>query len=371
MRLATFNVENMFQRVKAMNLDTWAEGKPYLDACAQLNDLIQQVSYTSSIKAKILKIMKEHPGLLENGESTYIKLRKNKGDFIKKPKNKPAEIVAEGRKDWVGWFEMKTAPVKEIVTENTARVIELVNADVICIVEAENRTSLKRFNEEIIPSVQGQKYKHIMLIDGNDERGIDVGIMTKNNFEIVRMLSHVDDEDEKGVIFSRDCAEYEITTPKGNKLLLLVNHFKSKGYGNQASSDDKRLRQAKRVREIYNYYHDHGYEYIAILGDLNEIIAGPSLAPLVQGNNKLEDIMDHAKFVKDGRPGTHGNGTKSAKLDYILMSPELSKKVDKGGIERRGVWGGKNGTLWDILDTMKKKVDAASDHAVLWVDLDI
>ena len=31
------------------------------------------------------------------------------------------------------------------------------------------------------------------------------------------------------VIFSRDCAEYEIRTPNGNTLLLLVNHFKSKG----------------------------------------------------------------------------------------------------------------------------------------------
>jgi hypothetical protein len=32
MRLATFNVENMFDRVKAMNLDTWADGKKVLEA---------------------------------------------------------------------------------------------------------------------------------------------------------------------------------------------------------------------------------------------------------------------------------------------------------------------------------------------------
>ena len=50
----------------------------------------------------------------------------------------------------------------------------------------------------------------------------------------------------------------------------------------------------------------------------------------------------------DGRPGTHGNGTKSGKLDYILMSPELAKKAKLGGIERRGVWGGKNGDLFPI-----------------------
>ncbi len=47
--------------------------------------------------------------------------------------------------------------------------------------------------------------------------------------------------------------------------------------------------------------------------------------------------MKHEKFVGGGRPGTNGNGTKSGKLDYILMSPELTKKAKIGGIERRGV----------------------------------
>ncbi len=42
-----------------------------------------------------------------------------------------------------------------------------------------------------------------MLIDGNDERGIDVGLMTRDGRQITRIRSHVDDTD-KGVIFSRD-----------------------------------------------------------------------------------------------------------------------------------------------------------------------
>lgn len=28
MRLASYNVENLFARARALNLDTWAEGKP-------------------------------------------------------------------------------------------------------------------------------------------------------------------------------------------------------------------------------------------------------------------------------------------------------------------------------------------------------
>ena len=30
MRIATYNVENLFTRAKALNLDTWAEGKSIL-----------------------------------------------------------------------------------------------------------------------------------------------------------------------------------------------------------------------------------------------------------------------------------------------------------------------------------------------------
>jgi hypothetical protein len=111
----------------------------------------------------------------------------------------------------------------------------------------------------------------------------------------------------KVIIFSRDCAEYEIKTPLGNTLLLL-NHFKSKGYGKAAEAAAKRLRQATRVREIYDQYRNAGYEYIAVIGDLNEIPTEPPLDPLIRNGSTLTDIMVHPKFVGDGRPGTHGNG---------------------------------------------------------------
>ena len=38
--------------------------------------------------------------------------------------------MAGGREDWVGWLELKTERVNEIATQNTARVIKEVNADV-------------------------------------------------------------------------------------------------------------------------------------------------------------------------------------------------------------------------------------------------
>ena len=44
-----------------------------------------------------------------------------------------------------------------------------------------------------MPAVGGNPFTHVMVIDGNDERGIDVGLMTRKDFPIGFMRSHVDD----------------------------------------------------------------------------------------------------------------------------------------------------------------------------------
>ncbi len=369
MRLATFNVENMFERAKAMNLDTWADGKPVLEDFSRLNALIQKPDYTPDVASELLDLMQRNKGLLTVGKSKFIELREIRGQLARKWGGK-YEIAAAGRADWIGWFELVKEAVKQTAVENTARVIGLLQADVLAVVEAENRICLKRFNNDVMRAVGVEPFAHVMLVDGNDERGIDVGILTQQAFPILSITSHVDDTDDKGTIFSRDCAEYEIETAQGNTLLLLVNHLKSKGYGGAAASSAKRLRQAERVRAIYDQRIREGFEYVAVLGDFNDTPDSTALDPLVTGS-MLTDIMSHPAFQPDGRPGTHGNGAKSAKFDYILMSPRLCSRVIQGGIERRGVWGGKNGTLFPHLDTMKHATDAASDHAALWADIDL
>ena len=212
----------------------------------------------------------------------------------------------DGRNKWIGWFELKRETIKEAAIENTARVIREVNGDVFCMVEVENRISANRFNESVIPKVGGVKYDHVMLIDGNDDRGIDVGILTRQSFNIQSIVSHVDDIDTEGIIFSRDCPEYKIITPSNNTLLVLVNHFKSKGFGLQNENDAKRKRQAKRVRQIYDERIKEGFENIVIAGDLNDTPERDPLKPLLGNNSGLVDVMSHPKFVGDGRGGTMG-----------------------------------------------------------------
>jgi endonuclease/exonuclease/phosphatase family metal-dependent hydrolase len=371
MKLASFNLESLFDRAKALNLDTWTQGKTILDAYGSLNKLLAKPTYSPTDKAKILDGLDQLGVLKKDDAGPFVLLRQNRGKLLKRPKSGPVQVVAGGRGEWIGWLELKTEPVDEIATRNTAQVIRDVGADVFGVVEVDSRVALQRFNAQLLQAVQGTPYVHVMIIDGNDERGIDVGLMTRDGFPIVDMRSHVDDVKDGALVFSRDCPEYTISLPGGGQVLLLVNHFKSKGFGTPADSNLKRRRQAETVRQIYEARLQAGITRIAVIGDFNDTPDSAPLQPLLGQGSSLRDVSLHPQYQNDGRPGTFANGTKSEKFDYILLSPALFAAVTAAGVFRKGVWGGAHGMLWPIYPEMTTAVQAASDHAAIWVDLNV
>lgn len=127
--------------------------------------------------------------------------------FSRKRDGSGLSLVAKGRDSWLGWVELIKERTNEVSIENTARVLNAVKADIVCTVEVDNRTALKNFNDLLLKDF-GAEYKHTMLIDGNDDRGIDVGVLS--NYEIESIASHIDDDytdanGKKQKIFSRDC----------------------------------------------------------------------------------------------------------------------------------------------------------------------
>ena len=46
MRIATYNVENLFDRARVMNLQTWSDGREVRNDFAALNRLLGKVTYT-------------------------------------------------------------------------------------------------------------------------------------------------------------------------------------------------------------------------------------------------------------------------------------------------------------------------------------
>lgn len=380
-RIASFNVENLFTRPRAFNTTDWSLGRPALNAYREVNDLFSNTSYSVADKQRIRDLLVEldiytinDTGAIRRKRTQsprWAWLRKNRGKFDRQPKDstQSIQIIATGRAGWIGWVEMAKEPTDETSTRMTARVIREVGADIIGIVEAEDRPSLVRFNDEML----GGFYSHVMLVDGNDRRGIDVGIMTRGNFEIESIRSNVDTADATGIVFSRDCPEYKVRTPSGTDIHVLVNHFKSQSGG----GGSKRQRQAAEVRNIVDDLVVQG-QHVVVLGDLNE---GPTTADsqainlreLFINNSPLVDCYTLPNFQIGNRLGTYDSCGLRNRFDYILISQSLRTSFTGGGIFRKGLWGTRvtRPTNWTTYAEMTKSSEQASDHAAVFVDLNI
>jgi endonuclease/exonuclease/phosphatase family metal-dependent hydrolase len=369
-RIASFNVENLFDRARLLAADDWSTHRALLEKYARLTRVLQRPVYSPTDKTTIVTLLTDL-GLEKTDSGTYLILRQNRGRLVSRPRAGGLTVVADGRADWVGWLELKTQAVTELAVRHTAQVVHDLAADIVGVVEAESRIALQRFSVDLLRPISDRIYGHIMLIDGNDDRGIDVGIMTRGDHPIERIVSHVDDADLAGPVFGRDCPEYTVRLPSGGSLLVMVNHFKSKGYGPAGDSNRRRLRQAERVAEIYRARRAEGVERIVILGDLNDTPDSAPLAPLLVGSagapTDLRDIAAHPSFDDGGWPGTYTTGRAGTKIDYLLCSPAVFDAVTASGIFRKGVWTASN--RWEMYPTLTREQDAASDHAAIWADI--
>jgi hypothetical protein len=389
-RLATFNVENLFDRAKALNTTTWEEGQPALAAFAQFNAVAAKSDYSDADKQQMLDaletlevLQRTDAGSLRfnrNPFDAWALLRENRGDFIRQPRVGDVEIVASGRRDWIGWVELITEATDETAIRMTARVIAEVSADILGVVEAENRPALVRMNDVLL---QGH-YGHAMLVDGNDPRGIDVGLLCVDAIDVVSIRSSVDTPDPASTtgrpLFSRDSPAYQLRLSNGDDLWVILNHLKSQSF-TSGNPDPLRSRQSAEVRNIYDRLRSEGAALVAVIGDLNkgptndEPPQYPTLEPLLGPESPLIDTATLQVFDPGPRPGTFQSCSLRNRLDYILLSPELAETVTAGGIFRRGLWGNPTNVnpprAWSIYPEISAAVHAASDHAVVWIDLDL
>lgn len=293
--------------------------------------LIEQMSYSAADKARMIDLLlflevyrEDSQGVVRRNrvlDPDWAWLRANRGSFdVERQDARGIEIVANGRADWIGWLELATETMNETSVEMTARVIQDLAADVLGVVEAEDRPSLHRFNQDLLAG----RYEHVMLIDGNDTWGIDVGVMTIPHIEIVCSRSNVDTPDPESAgerLFGRDCAEYECRLPSGASVWVLLNHFKSQSGGGGGS---KRLRQAQGVRDVVDRLIADGVQNIVVMGDLND---GPedagqpaaSLAPLYGPASPLVDAYSLATFDVGMRPGSFQSCGLANRLDFVFV----------------------------------------------------
>jgi len=74
-------------------------------------------------------------------------------------------------------------------------------------------------------------------------------------------------------------------------------------------------------------------------------------------------------------PGSFQSCSIRNRLDYIFVSRTFAGLVVNGGLERRGLWGTPTNINppqdWEIYGDIEGPEDAASDHAAIFVDINV
>jgi endonuclease/exonuclease/phosphatase family metal-dependent hydrolase len=262
-------------------------------------------------------------------------------------------------------------PAKRIIT---AKAIKAIKADVVVLQEVENLDVLKRFRTDFLGGFGA--FPHVMLVDGNDPRFIDVAILSRH--PIIRARSHQQvkaSPQARSFVFSRDCLEADIDF-EGKVVTLFANHFKSM-IGGRPQTREKRLSQVQTVKKIIQERFgssNPGKKPFVILGDFNDYLeagdeGSSSLPELVQWNH-VENVV--ARLSPDEQ-WTHyySKGNEYRQLDYILVSKSLKSKVTAVEIERRGLPLRATRFTGSRFPGVGQDNPKASDHCPVAVELDV
>jgi endonuclease/exonuclease/phosphatase family metal-dependent hydrolase len=262
----------------------------------------------------------------------------------------------------------------EAGTAKIAGRIWKMDLDVLAVQEVEDIDTLRNFNRDHLAG----KYSHVVLVEGNDPRLIDVGVLSRLPIGAVtswQQAIHREDPDQP--VFGRDLLEVEImNATRSNKLFtLFINHLKSHyvdfredPIAGEEASNQRRRRQAETLATIVKARTRPGSKYI-VLGDMNDATDSPFLQAFASDailhlTNALVAPKESGEMKKDTpapptTAWTHrfkqaGQPAKYELYDQIWLSPALANRLTESWILRRESLSGDG-----------------SDHDPAWVVLEV
>jgi len=248
----------------------------------------------------------------------------------------------------------------------TAKAIREVNADVIALQEVESLPVLDRFNSRYLASM---RYRHRIVIDSHDSRGIDVAILSRHEIVAARSHRHERNAQNTAFLFSRDCLEVEIDVD--DKLLVLyVNHFKSMMEG-RAETHQRRLEQAQRVADIVDQrWRARNYQgNFAVLGDFNDYPGQGTALDILLAHPELVNVVERMPEADQWTHYYAGAG-EYRQLDYLLVSRSLGNaNPQPPNIVRKGLPYRADRYAGQRFDGVGEDRPKASDHAPLSMEL--
>jgi endonuclease/exonuclease/phosphatase family metal-dependent hydrolase len=237
-------------------------------------------------------------------------------------------------------------------TQLIAQRIKAMNVDVLAVQEVEDIDTLRQFNREHLDGI----YRYTVLIEGNDPRLIDVGVLSKLPIGGVTSWQHaVHPDDPSEPVFGRDLLEVEILNPsRAERLMtLFISHLKSHyvdfrddPVAGEAANTQRRTRQAQVIAEIVKARTRPQSRFI-VLGDMNDPPDSPTLQPLASAMglslmNALTDPLETrpAREETSSKAWTYrhkpsGQPAQHSLYDHIWLSPSLAAKQSGAWIDRR------------------------------------
>ena len=259
-----------------------------------------------------------------------------------------------------------------------AQRIRAMDVDVLAVQEVEHIEILRGFNRDHL----GGLYPHVALIEGNDPRMIDVGVLSKLPLgPIVSHQAAVHPDTPDYPVFGRDLLGVRILDARGDKLLTLYNthlksHFVPAGedpVAGAARANARRRQQAEVIARILSAEERRGAKFV-LAGDMNDPPDSADLVPmLVVDGDPLHNGLAAAVETRAAKPETKGQGPGPAStvwthrfnppgaappvyelFDHIWLSRALVPCLRSAHIDRRMKHGGDG-----------------SDHDPAWVVLDL
>ena len=233
---------------------------------------------------------------------------------------------------------MSTKPRKQL--EQVAAEIRKLDADVLALQEVENLDYLKKFVRAFLADMG---YQNIILIEGNNHRGIDVAVLSRYPVGPVTTYRHTTfpGPDGKTYHFQRDFLKVHIFGPKDFEFDIFSLHLKSK-YGGAEASEPIRQAEAGEIRRIADEMlaQNPGALFV-ICGDHNDYWDSPSLK-IMRGEGETELTCPGLSLPEDKRI-TYNREPYRSMIDFIVCSPgmkaryvEASYRVLPGSEETTG-----------------------------------
>ena len=212
--------------------------------------------------------------------------------------------------------------------EKVATLLRKIDADVVAFEEIENEQVLKAFVTEMLGDMG---YKYVAAATSNDGRGIRTAVASRLPIESITSYRHLDltlEGDERTWRFARDLMHVKLKVSDTQSLHTFVVHLKSKrDDGADKQGANWRLAEATMARKIIgDLVQKDPKAWIIMTGDFNDTPESTPIQKLLSGE-LLTDL--HASLEGEAAI-TYLKKPYRSRIDYILTSPALTKRVIKG-----------------------------------------